>query len=773
MGKNYWGSRTPNNNNKNRNNRVKPGSILNNNNNKEERKRSHREKRNDDRNRERRNDDKNRDRRHKNRENDNLNNNEWRNRQFMDDDNNNFKNNEYKINEKNYNRNHPFNYGDDNLAYEQYLIRKNEERRKYESQDEERRNYERQDEERQNERELDYINYNNNTHNHKAGPSGVLDNGINFNQDIIKERKVVRNHNNHHHVSNIHTDTVYRDSGSCGSCGNCHKCKGKTGPTGPTGPTGEQGEKGDTGYTGPTGPSGNCDIVFCGNTGSASPDHDCKFTIIGSDVITTEADSDNNRLIIRDNAYITKYVVDPDTDNDANYRSLDEALKAAYNDDSPFAINIILRPGNYVLESDSLSDAKLVNIIGASFGGRPAALISGSSTSWGNKYWYSVQFYNLETDEDPTDTYTLNNPSPVNGEMDRFRNCYFYNNYKLVISNEIMRFFDCFFFDPELKRQNGTIEVQQGLGQMQAFRCRFDFFRPSSSSSQALIYLNAGTEFTQTIIQDCRFNGDIESNSRNPVVFNIMAVENNQLVKFITNNVRINANINAPSPINIFGAVDGQLSDDVNLFVLSSIFQGPNDVDENLFLIANLWSPNNPVDSITVRGCELDRVRFVKHDVAPPVNPITPQQIQYMIIQSCLCNERSSQLFSILIGGNCRYNLYISNCTFISIDNKPVFDWRYAFDASTMNEIYMSLTNTHMENLYISDPAFPRWIETNVPCTPYQYHDQSDVNQPLINNASGFLILYSGLTMYNYKPGTNTGAGAKPEMVQYATPTIV
>nr|QBK90188.1 MAG: uncharacterized protein LCPAC102_01010 [Pithovirus LCPAC102] len=594
------------------------------------------------------------------------------------------------------------------------------------------------------------INFDNNTH--------ILgDNTKNINTTSIHNKSILKHSNNnetHHHKQHIEGPRdIYLDKG----CGCKHKKHKKC-------------NKGHTGPTGPTGPKNDCDeLTFVCNTGSTNPTDNSIINILGNGVIQTECGV--NTINIIDNSYITTYVVDSNINNNATYKTLDSALRAAYDDTSPFPITIILRPGVYELLNDSLSNNKAINIIGASFGGTPSAIISGSSISWGNKSWYSVQFENPIIDEIPLDTYILKNPSPVNGEMDKFRNCNIFNNYKLVVENEIMKFYDCIFYNPEIKRENGIVEVRSGLGNIQFYDCQFTFFRPSSSSSQALVFLNAGTEFTQTLFMGCVIIGDIEANSINPIEFSVIAINNNQTIKFMSGNFRINANINSPSPIYIFGSVEDRLVNNINLFISDTIFQGPNDVDENLYVISNLWAGRDQIDSITIRGCELDRVRFMKYDEVPPIAPNSPQLVQNIVIQSCVCMERSAELFSFIIGGNSRVNLYISNSEFISDDNKPVFKWMYALDGSVNNNIFLSLTSVNLHNTYISDPAFPRWLETNVVCGIYQVHDPSDPNQPLINT-NGFAIFHSDATIYNYKAATES-SGTKPQLFEYATINVI
>ncbi len=552
-------------------------------------------------------------------------------------------------------------------------------------------------------------------------------------------------HEHHGHVgpNDVHLDKCHH-----------HKC-GKKGPTGPTGPTGS---------------SSSCELVINGNTGRATPNDNCRLNIVGDDVIETIAQG--NTLTIIDNSYITKYVVDSDPNNNAAYNTLDDALNAAYIDPSPHPITIILRPGVYQLLEDSLSNTKPINIIGSSFGGKPSSRVYGSSTSWGNKYWYSIQFENLETDENPTDTYILNNPSPITGEMDRFRNCMLFNNYKMVVENELMKFYDCIIEEPELKRVNGIIEVRSGLGNVQFFDCEATYYRPSSSSAQCLIYLNAGTEFTQTIIDSFFVRGDVEANSLNPIEFSVIAINNNQVVICTSSNFQINPNINSPNPVYIFGSVNNTRVTDVNLFITDTIFQGPEEDNLNIFVISDLWSQSNEIDSITIRGCEMDRMRLMRYDSVPNINPLAPQPTLNIILQSCICLERSNELFSIRVGGNSRINLTVSDCKFVSKDSKPVFEWVYALDGSDQNNIFLSLTSVNFMNTYVSDPAFPRWLKTDVVCGTFQVHDPTNVNQPLINT-NGFAIFYSDATIYNYKPATATGAGTTPELFQYAAINVV
>ncbi len=554
----------------------------------------------------------------------------------------------------------------------------------------------------------------------------------------------------------IEPDLVYFKHGECGR--KCHKkC-----PTGPTGPTG---------------PSGSCEITFKTDDGDATPNDDCEIEIIGSDVMSTSGE--DNKVTIRDNAYITEYVVDPNTDNDATYRTLDAALKAASVDPSEFPINVYLRPGDYVLEADSVSNEKAINIIGASMGGRPCAFISGSSRSYGLKFWQSVQFNNLDGNDNPLDTYTLNNPTPKPGFVDRFQNCYFVNNYKVTISNENVRFNECRFSNLELNRTNGIIELQPGSGFIVCRDTFFEFFRKSSSPSQSLIYMAAGTDITESTIQGCKFEGIVEASSANTIIFSLITIADNQLVKFIDCNVRINPNRQTSTPINMFGPANADpnanpptpgYSIDVNLFVANSIFGGPSEnANEKVFLISNLWTNQDSIDAITIRGCELDGVRMINHDISRSTNDNT---VQNVVIQSCAVIERSSQLFSILIGGNIRYNLYISNCFLQSEDNKPVFEWIQDGDDSERNKIFLSLTSVLFFNSYISNPAFPVWLTTNVKCEPYNVHDPTDPNQPYIMT-DGFAIFRSDARIYNYKSGVNTGVSTKPELFEYADVSIV
>ena len=566
----------------------------------------------------------------------------------------------------------------------------------------------------------------------------------------ISNKSIYINHNNEQNGPN----DVYLDK-----CHH-HKCC-KKGPTGPTGPTG---------HTGPTGPSSTCELIINGNTGTATPNDSCTLNIVGDDVIKTITEL--NTLSIIDCSYITKYVVDSDPNNNAAFNSLDDAFTEAYNDTSPYPITIILRPGIYQLLDKTLSNTRPINIVGSSFGGKPSSRIYGSSTSWGNKYWYSVQFENLETNENPSDTYTLKNPSPINGEMDRFRNCMWFNNYKMVVENEIMKFYDCIIEEPDLKRENGIIEVRTGLGNVQFFDCEATFYRPSSSSAQSLIYLDAGTEFTETILDSFFIRGDVEANSLNTIEFSVVAINNNQVVKCTSSNFKINPNINSPNPIYMFGSINNTRVTDVNLFITDTIFEGPEEDNLNIFVISDLWSQSNEIDSITIRGCEMDRMRLMRYDSVPEINPLNPQPTLNISIQSCLCLERSNELFSIRVGGNSRINLSVSNCKFISRDSRPVFEWVYAMDGSDKNNIFLSLTSVNFMNTYVSDPAFPRWLTTDVVCGTFQVHDPTDINQPLINT-NGFAIFYSDATIYNYKPATATGAGTTPELFKYATINVI
>jgi len=581
--------------------------------------------------------------------------------------------------------------------------------------------------------------------------------------------------NGHTYESRINNDATYKKH----HCGHCKgHCKG--GSKGEKGNKGEAGEKGDTGDKGDKGDPGMCNIKLKGDKGTAIPNDEGELCVVGSRVIQTCGEE--NKLRIMDNAYLSEFVVDPNPDNYATYDNLDEAIKAAAALGSEFPVSIFLRPGNYVLEENTLSNNAKINIIGVSMGGRPCAFISGSSTSWGNKYWYSVQFNNLETEVNPLDTYTLNNPSPNVNELDQFWNCYFYNNYKVTVVNENIKIIDCLYDEPELKRTNGIIELQDGAGFIEVQRCEFNFNRKSGSPAQALIYINAGTDVRISIIQDCEFNGIVSASSQNPVTFNMITIANNQLVKFVGGNVRINPNKNTDTPVNIFGPAnrdEGDLDNfpgysiDVNLFVEGGVYGGPSEnTNENYFLMYNLYSNDVSIDAISIRNIELDGARLIKYDIERPTINANKKPINNIVIHACEVIEQASQLFSILIGGNIRFNLYISSCRFQSEDSNPVFEWIQALDGSVDNNIFLSLTSVEMFNSFLGNDSFPRWLETAVECSPFMVHDPTDPNQPLIQT-NGFAYFRSDTSIYNYKPGTNVSNGTKPDVFEYANANIV
>jgi hypothetical protein len=233
----------------------------------------------------------------------------------------------------------------------------------------------------------------------------------------------------------------------------------------------------------------------------------------------------------------------------------------------------------------------------------------------------------------------------------------------------------------------------------------------------------------------------------------MITIQNNQVIKFQTCNVRLDTN--KVGFTNIFGSVNNELVKDINLFVANCIFQGPDESDTNIFVISNLWSRNNFIDAITIRGCELDRVRFMKYDKPPPppVN-IVDRLVQNIIIQACTCLESSNELFLFYIGGNAKYNIIISDCYYISNDSESVFTLLRAPEIvqSTNNEFLLSLTSVHFRNIYNqnNDPFIPWFKSANILFTMGKFN-----------------IKYSDATIENYD--SLTSDGMNPSLKQYFT----
>jgi hypothetical protein len=536
-----------------------------------------------------------------------------------------------------------------------------------------------------------------------------------------------------------------------------------TGPTGPsiTGPTGPS-NTGPTGssITGPTGSSitGPTGSSLTGPTGSSTtgPTGPSITGPTGSSVT-----GPTGPVIL-----LSPFIVGVG----GTYPTLEAAVAALPSQSGQCgAPTIFILPGTYTITNPSFLDNDLmINFVGTAFEDIPSACIQGSITSGGYKNWNSVTFVGQVGAN--AGTYTLDATSFTQGVFDTFTNCWFVDNYNLVVPNDGMIFTRCTFEYPDLDRgtadtNTSIIRVGNGQAYIEMRNCEVNVTRSSNSAILSFIFFsNTQLESYPCLMQENIFNMDLNGNG--VVSFTMIQVTNNAIIRFEDGYTLVNGN---NIGIYIFGT-NATFASEIQLYVTDSIFESetPNVM---IYLLGRLYSSFNTSISSTfpiqINGVTLSEIGLLVHDNA--LNGTSGYYDAISVNNSVIISTSSSYpSVSLVLGINEILYFMFNNVTFVGNQNAlsgSLFNITSGGISINYNQLFYftSVFLQHMNNsnylISLTSP-FPS-VTPVAPTTPPWLAISSNKN--LLINYSDFARTYAGAFI--------TGGGSIVSMTLPNTPT--
>ncbi|HLX53399.1 MAG TPA: hypothetical protein VKR58_05645, partial [Aquella sp.] len=308
---------------------------------------------------------------------------------------------------------------------------------------------------------------------------------------------------------------------------------------------------------------------------------------------------------------------------------------------------VYILPGTYMLQPSDLSNHKQINFIGTSYGGIPAICVTGSSTSYGNKNWYSVRFVGPQVPalNPSAGIYTMENVQPNIFIEDDFDNCTIESNFQFIINNQFLTFEHCYFYNAPLLRQ-GIITVNN-TAYYDCTDCEFYFENGTGSTVNYLIGMFAGVDANNfnSIFDDCQITGNSSSMPMSIFAFNANSA---QLLTFNSSYINV-ANFNSQF-IYYFGPANPLAPGfaNVQLMVSNSQFVGAGNQGTLNCVLGNLYSNNNAALSnlqpIILSGLTINNMTLLDY-----TNPPVGLNFAKLIISDILLNAAAQSAAPISI----------------------------------------------------------------------------------------------------------------------------
>jgi hypothetical protein len=390
-------------------------------------------------------------------------------------------------------------------------------------------------------------------------------------------------------------------------------------------------------------------------------------------------------------------------------------LNDAANDPIEGPVTIFVAPGEYKL--CNMLNKRVINIV--SLGPGPGTVrISGTTLSYGNKFWTGITFVG------DTSTYTLNSPGTHEPCVDAFCKCEFTEDFKLTTSHDILRFRGCFFNYNQLTRCE-VMSLNGGTGIFDICNCKFFVCRFGGIDVDTFMWLNSSTSITITNIYRCDWTVIIDGTEDFYLIQNC----NSQLIVITTNTFNISRAI--PDRTVVMGCRGKDPDNPVpNYNARAQFFSCKiyGEGGDNIIMLADLWSCDLARQRIELVDCELVMAQLANYYIEPR----TGTAGTWLLDRVTFFDTSPAIMWNITLTNSTCIQILVWACQFNNQSANPFFKIAEVAGGSN-NKGQMEVNNVYFRSS--SSPVAPAWLDEDI--------------------GSDLSVLHNNITRYN----VNTAIG--------------